>query len=43
MLIGYAFLSAEFEKPLWLLLGLLATVPAVLRADTSGKNSWVDE
>ena len=43
MLIGYAFLSAEFEKPLWLLLGLLATVPAVLRADTGGKISWVDE
>jgi hypothetical protein len=35
MLVGYAFLSAEFEKPLWLLLGLLATVPAVLR-DTPG-------
>jgi len=35
MLIAYAFLSAEFEKPLWLVLGLLASVPALLRDDTS--------
>jgi O-antigen ligase len=33
MLAAYVFLSAEFEKPLWLVLGLLATVPAVLRDD----------
>lgn len=39
MLVAYAFLSAEFEKPLWLLLGLLASVPAVLRDDAEGKGS----
>jgi O-antigen ligase len=38
MLIAYAFLSAEFEKPLWLLLGLLASVPAILREDTSAQD-----
>jgi O-antigen ligase len=38
MLIAYAFLSAEFEKPLWLLLGLLASVPAVLRGDEAGQS-----
>ena len=35
MLTAYAFLSAEFEKPLWLVLGLLAAVPAVLRDERS--------
>jgi len=38
MLIAYAFLSAEFEKPLWLLLGLLASVPAILREDTGAQD-----
>jgi O-antigen ligase len=42
MLIAYAFLSAEFEKPLWLVLGLLASVPALLRDDTSAEG-LVDE
>lgn len=37
MLIAYAFLSAEFEKPLWLVLGLLASVPALLRGDTTAE------
>jgi putative inorganic carbon (HCO3(-)) transporter len=31
MLVAYVFLSAEFEKPLWLVLALLASVPALLR------------
>jgi O-antigen ligase len=31
MLTAYVFLSAEFEKPLWLVLGLLASVPMLLR------------
>ena len=31
MLVAYVFLSAEFEKPLWVVLALLASVPAVLR------------
>ena len=35
MLVAYAFLSAEFEKPLWLVLGLLASVPTLLRYDTT--------
>lgn len=43
MLIAYAFLSAEFEKPFWLLLGLLASVPAVLRDDTTAEGLAVDE
>lgn len=30
---AYVFLSGEFEKPLWLLLALLASVPTVLRDD----------
>jgi O-antigen ligase len=43
MLVAYAFLSAEFEKPFWLLLGLLASVPAVLREDTTAEGLPVDE
>lgn len=31
MLVAYVFLSAEFEKPLWLVIALLAVVPTVLR------------
>jgi O-antigen ligase len=42
MLIAYAFLSAEFEKPLWLVLGLLASVPALLRDDPTAEG-LVDE
>lgn len=38
MFVGYAFLSAEFEKPLWLLLGLLASVPAILHEDPAGED-----
>ena len=30
MLVAYIFLSAEFEKPLWLVLALLASVPVLL-------------
>jgi hypothetical protein len=30
MLTAYVFLSAQFEKPLWLVLGLLASVPALI-------------
>lgn len=30
MLVAYVFLSAEFEKPLWLVLALLASVPALV-------------
>jgi O-antigen ligase len=33
MLVAYVFLSAEFEKPLWLILALLASIPALLRED----------
>ena len=33
LLAAYVFLSAELEKPLWLVLGLLATVPVLLRED----------
>jgi O-antigen ligase len=36
MLVAYFFLSAEFEKPLWLVLGLLASVPTILRDKTTG-------
>lgn len=32
LLAAYVFLSGEFEKPLWLLLALLASAPTVLRA-----------
>lgn len=39
MLVSYAFLSAEFEKPLWLVLGLLAAVPALLRDDAPAQGS----
>jgi O-antigen ligase len=35
LLTAYAFISAEFEKPLWLLLGLLASVPVLLRDETT--------
>jgi O-antigen ligase len=35
MLAAYFFLSAEFEKQLWLVLGLLACVPALLRQPES--------
>lgn len=38
MLAAYVFLSAEFEKPLWLLLGLLASVPMLLRDDTTERD-----
>jgi putative inorganic carbon (hco3(-)) transporter len=34
MLAGYFFLSAEFEKPLWIVLALLAAAPMLLRDDT---------
>jgi hypothetical protein len=30
MLVAYVFLSAELEKPLWFVLGLLAAVPALV-------------
>jgi len=33
---AYFFLSGEFEKPLWLLLALLASVPTVLHEDSTG-------
>ena len=33
LLVAYFFLSAEFEKPLWLALALLAGIPAVIRDD----------
>ena len=40
MLAAYLFLSADLEKPLWLMLGLLASVPELLReraaVDTGG-------
>ncbi len=35
MLVAYVFLSAEFEKQLWLVLALLASVPALLREDAA--------
>jgi O-antigen ligase len=35
MLVAYVFLSAEFEKPLWLVVALLAAVPALLREKQS--------
>jgi O-antigen ligase len=35
MLVAYVFLSAEFEKPLWLVVALLAAVPALLREKRS--------
>jgi O-antigen ligase len=31
LFVAYFFLSAEFEKPLWLVLALLASVPVMLR------------
>lgn len=34
LLTAYVFLSGEFEKPLWLLLALLASVPVVLGQDS---------
>jgi O-antigen ligase len=34
LLVAYFFLSAEFEKALWLVLALLASVPGVLRDDS---------
>jgi O-antigen ligase len=34
MLVAYVFLTAEFEKPLWVVLAILASVAAVLRKDT---------
>ncbi len=37
LLTAYAFLSGEFEKPLWLLLALLASAPTVLREDGAEK------
>jgi len=43
LLIAYVFLSAEFEKPLWLLLGLLASVPVLLRDGTTEKDSSRDD
>jgi hypothetical protein len=39
MLTAYAFLSAEFEKPLWLFLGLLAAAPMLLRDGTAPQGS----
>jgi putative inorganic carbon (HCO3(-)) transporter len=33
LLVAYFFISGEFEKPLWLVLALLASVPAVLRPE----------
>jgi hypothetical protein len=36
MLVSYVFLSAEFEKPLWLVLALLAAVPVLVRGREAG-------
>lgn len=36
MFVSYVFLSAEFEKPLWLVLALLASVPVLVRGRTEG-------
>jgi hypothetical protein len=33
MLAAYVFLSAGLEKPIWLVLGLLACIPALARED----------
>ena len=41
MLVAYVFLSAEFEKPLWLVLALLAAAPALLRDDAPVENPWL--
>lgn len=41
MLVTYVFLSAEYEKPLWLVLGLLASVPALLRDDAVERDQGV--
>ena len=35
LLVAYIFLSGEYEKQLWLLLGLLATIPNVARSTTA--------
>lgn len=37
MLTAYFFLSAQWEKQLWLVLGLLAVVPAVVRRPAEGE------
>lgn len=39
LLTAYIFLSAEFEKPLWLFLGLLAAAPMLRRNDTALQGS----
>lgn len=39
MLVAYVFLSAEFEKPLWLVLALLASVPALVGEKTHAPES----
>jgi O-antigen ligase len=39
LLTAYVFLSAEFEKPLWLFLGLLAAAPMLRRNDTALQGS----
>jgi O-antigen ligase len=38
MLTAYVFLSAEFEKQLWLVLALLASVPAILRDEKADRH-----
>ena len=35
LLVAYIFLSGEYEKQLWLLLGLLATIPTVARSEVN--------
>lgn len=42
MITAYVFLSAEFEKPLWLVLALLASAPALLHDDATEKDPAVD-
>jgi len=36
LLVAYVFLSGEYEKELWVLLGLLATIPNVARSQLAG-------
>ncbi len=38
MFAAYIFLTAEYEKQLWLVLGLLASVPALLRDDVAERD-----
>jgi len=39
MFVAYAFLSGQYEKQLWLVLGLVASIPALARGYEATKAS----